>query len=120
MTVLKLRRGDRIDLSGVVPWAAEVPPPALPVTPLEWNEGYVVRCDPDDVLGAMRAVHAYRLHEQDDEPEYAVVPPLHRVGWFRWNPCHESSCFDGGGHKGHLDYVTGPGRGNWRGVYFTW
>lgn len=39
-----------------------------------------------------------------------------REGWYRWNPCHELSCYDGGGHSGHLGYVKGPGRGNWRGV----
>jgi hypothetical protein len=41
-----------------------------------------------------------------------------RVGWYRWNPCNERSCYDGGGHKGHLGYCDGPGRGRWQGVYF--
>jgi len=40
-----------------------------------------------------------------------------RVGWYRWTPCHESSCYDGGGHSGHLGYADGPGRGVFRGVF---
>lgn len=42
-----------------------------------------------------------------------------RVGWYRWTPCHPNSCFDGGGHSGHLGYATGPGRGVFRGVFLT-
>ena len=41
---------------------------------------------------------------------------LVRSGWFRFNPCHESSCFDGGGHAWHIGYVDGPGRGRFKGV----
>lgn len=49
--------------------------------------------------------------------EFSEPPGVHYVGWMRWNPCHPSSCYDGGGHHGHLEYVDGPGRGNWLGVH---
>jgi hypothetical protein len=41
-----------------------------------------------------------------------------RVGLFRWNPCHESNCYDGGGHMGHIVYVDQPQRGAFPGVYW--
>lgn len=57
---------------------------------------------------------AEELYEDAAEVVEGLRP---RIGWYRWNPCHESSCFDGGGHAGHLGYADGPGRGRWRGVY---
>ena len=56
-----------------------------------------------------------------DDPEWRErcleIPPVTRVGWFRWNPCG-SNCESGGGHVGHLDEKDGPGPGRWVGVRF--
>lgn len=82
--------------------------------------GYVVR-GTTDPLKAKRAVQRFRLNiEAQDTRDAVRVPPLHRAGLFRWNPCSPRSCFDGGGHCGHLDHSDHPGRGVWPGVYFTW
>lgn len=96
--------------------------PELRVSTIE-DDGYVVR-GTMDVDMARAAVVAYRraddAHSEEYEPEYAEnVPPVNRVGWFRWNPCNPAGCWNGGGHVGHLDYVDGAGRGRWIGVYFA-
>lgn len=54
----------------------------------------------------------------EEADEYTDGCAVGRRGWFRWNPCHPNSCWDGGGHCGHLDYRDGPGRGHWQGIEF--
>jgi len=54
-----------------------------------------------------------------DVPEAAdLLAGLHviRVGLFRKNPCHPSSCWEGGGHGWHLGYAKRPGPGVFPGV----
>lgn len=103
----------------VVPWSLPEEP-AFPVTIVDSGESYIVR-GTDDVLAAKRAVHHWRRKEDPWlSPEDACPPPRARVGWFRWNPCNARSCFDGGGHSGHVGYAQGPGRGNFRGVELSW
>lgn len=103
----------------LVPWTPpSSTPPELPVTTIE-EGGYIVRGTVDE-LAAMRAVIAYQLAEEHRDGDSLSVPPLNRVGWFRWNPCSPNNCWNGGGHTGHLDYKDGSGRGRWQGVYFTW
>lgn len=65
-------------------------------------------------------VYGLTAERMMNDPEWRErchsIPPVTRVGWFRWNPCSPRSCYEGGGHKGHLDEADGPGRGNWVGV----
>lgn len=75
----------------------------------------------EDVALARELVYA-EMRDEDPLAEESwhrekVDALLPRVGWYRWTPCHPSSCFDGGGHSGHLGYAHGPGRGVFRGVY---
>jgi hypothetical protein len=96
----------------------------IKVTQLRDSGDYVVaRTDDVDV-----AREAARQWERDNAESWeyaewvqerveAVDDLAPRVGWYRWTPCHESSCWDGGGHSGHLGYADGPGRGVFRGVY---
>jgi hypothetical protein len=101
----------------------------LKVTPFYEGGEFTVR-GTEDVDAAREAVKAWeRASWAEDPDEWRTEDELKerleridsltpRVGWYRWNPCHESSCYDGGGHSGHLGYCDGPGRGRWRGVYF--
>lgn len=93
---------------------------ALVVSPLYDGE-FMVRGTGD--VDAARAAVLEWLREDDplmdaEEHQERVESLAPRVGWYRWNPCNERSCFDGGGHSGHLGYVDGPGRGRWQGVLF--
>jgi hypothetical protein len=96
----------------------------IKVTRMAEGDGYMV-ARTDDVEAARQAA---REHVRADAPTWyapedvqdsvdGVDRLIPRVGWYRWTPCHESSCFDGGGHSGHLGYANGPGRGVFRGVY---
>jgi len=86
--------------------------------------GYAVR-GTEDVTEARVAVLRHLMWDgpyADDELDEAIRLALHlattaRRLW-RWTPCHPSSCFDGGGHSGHLGYPDRPGPGVWRGVVF--
>lgn len=77
----------------------------------------------EDVALARELVYAELRNDDplEDEAEHrAQVERLDaRVGWYRWTPCHPSSCYDGGGHSGHLGYTNRPGRGVFRGVFLT-
>ena len=44
---------------------------------------------------------------------YSATP-----GLYRWNPCSPSSCYDGGGHCGHLARAEERVAGVWQGVHF--
>ena len=62
---------------------------------------------PDDYLET--ALHyARRLRD--------IPPDMGRL--FRWAPCSPRSCWDGGGHKGHLIAASRRGPGAWLGVYW--
>lgn len=98
--------------------------PAVKVTPLA-EEGFVVRAP--DVERAKAALAEWLGNNNDQfffsaekDPAAAIAEYMdrhtYRAGWFRWNPCHPSSCYDGGGHCGHLMQVSAPGRGVWLGV----
>lgn len=52
-------------------------------------------------------------------PTYLMARPAQ---WYRFNPCHPSSCWDpfDAPHAWHLGEANGPGRGNWRGVRLEW
>lgn len=95
----------------------------LKVTPIEFDGEFIVKGTQDlevaraAVLDWLRADDPLTPEEEHRERVDGFTP--HRVGWFRWNPCNENSCFDGGGHSGHLGYANGPGRGNWQAVYLT-
>lgn len=95
------------------------------VTAMMDADGYVVQRT-DDVDAARQAAREWerkRCEEDGYEPEELaeVVGRIDRltprVGWYRWTPCNDNSCYDGGGHSGHLGYANGPGRGVFRGVY---
>lgn len=96
----------------------------IKVTRMAEGDGYVV-ARTDDPAAAVAAAqqwerdNAERWEDDEDvELRAAAIPELRqRIGWYRWTPCHESSCFDGGGHSGHLGYANGPGRGVFCGVY---
>lgn len=93
--------------------------PALDVQPLGNGEfGFVVR-GTQDRFEAKRAVQRHLLEVEQYDPRDAVrVPPVARIGLFRWTPCSPRSCYDGGGHRVHLCYADQPGRGVWPGVHF--
>jgi hypothetical protein len=84
------------------------------------EDGFVV-AGTDDEETARAAVFDWLraddplMPEEDHRERVADHRP--RVGWYRWNPCNKRSCYDGGGHSGHLGYAQGPGRGTFRGVY---
>jgi len=101
-------------------------PKAVPLG--EWAEyGFVVQwCDNKPAALAEALVASY-YEEADETGEVGVSPsPIDRSAqvdftalepaWYRWTPCHTSSCYDGGGHSGHLQRVDQPGRSIWRGV----
>jgi hypothetical protein len=93
----------------------------IKVTPMLDGDGYVVQRT-DDVDAAREAARQWERDSgelpEDVEESIARIDRLTpRVGWYRWTPCNENSCFDGGGHSGHLGYANGPGRGVFRGVY---
>jgi len=69
------------------------------------------------VLLVVRLMVAADEHWTFDDTA-TIAPKLIRHGWFRWNPCHPRSCYDHVQHTGHIDYVEGPGRGNFRAFYF--
>lgn len=71
------------------------------------SEGYRVNLAPEEwVEYALHYARALR----DRVPE---------IGLWRWTPCSPRSCFDGGGHSGHLCSQTRTGQGVWSGVYWT-
>lgn len=89
-------------------------------TPIDWTDDYVVQ-GTEDVDKARRAVILDVIVERGythEEAEGYAKSLKSAVAWLRWNPCDERSCYDGGGHRGHLGIAKGPGHGNWRGVYF--
>jgi hypothetical protein len=104
----------------------------IKVTPMMDGDGYMI-ARTDDVDAAREAARQWERDRADedagpdglsewdaqyrDELVACVDRLVPRVGWYRWTPCHESSCYDGGGHSGHLGYADGPGRGVFRGVY---
>lgn len=92
----------------------------LRVRPL-LDDGEFVVAGTDDEQAARAAALDYLRDDDplDDEAEQRerIAALRARPGWYRWNPCHESSCYDGGGHGGHLGYAQGAGRGNFPGVY---
>jgi hypothetical protein len=45
-----------------------------------------------------------------------LTPSADRL--WRWTPCSPVSCYDGGGHLGHLTEAAQPGRGVFRAVYW--
>lgn len=92
------------------------------VTPVGGHDGefgYVVR-GVEDGLAARVAAESY-LRSTLEYPDDAVglvadtADRGHRL--WRWNPCHPSSCYDGGGHVGHIGAADAPGHGVFRGVY---
>jgi hypothetical protein len=92
--------------------------PQLKVWPID-DGGPVVRGTLDvDVARAAVLKHLVdggQIHP-DDVDGYDLV--VSRAGMFRWNPCRENNCWDGGGHCGHIAYVDAPGPGVWPGVLF--
>lgn len=97
----------------------------LHVTPMD-EGGYVVRGtrDPDTAREACRPHVIEDMGyspdlDPPDAPDKALASlGAGRPGLYRWTPCHPRSCYDGGGHRGHLQYVDRPGRGVWEGVLF--
>jgi hypothetical protein len=95
------------------------------VTPFYEDGEFVVSGTTDEaearaaVLEWLRTDDEAATGEEDEAYRQDRVDGLvvHRSGWFRWNPCSPRSCYDGGGHSGHLGYSDGPGRGRWQGVY---
>lgn len=51
--------------------------------------------------------------EEDLGFDLELVPEVEQVGWFRFSPC---TC---GEHGWHLDSRSGPGRGNFVGVWLS-
>jgi hypothetical protein len=96
------------------------------VTPIT-DGGAVVR-GTDDVETAREALIDHYEGEDDDYGDVmtlwgalgrALYARVVRVGWFRWNPCCQNTCWEDFQHRpGHLDYRDGPGRGRWQGVLF--
>lgn len=74
--------------------------------------------DLDEALLAVVKVLVADAEHWTFDDTATIAPTLIRHGWFRWNPCHPRSCYEGVQHAGHIGYVDGPGRGNWRGFYF--
>lgn len=96
----------------------------LKVVSMSEEGGYVVQ-GTQDVLEARAAALGHRLwgegHDWDGEGLRWAINHVHglraRVGLFRWTPCSPRSCYDGGGHRGHLGYAKQRGRGVFEGVY---
>lgn len=82
---------------------------------IDWD-GYLVR-GTHDVEVARLAV-AYNLQEIEHFDKEARDEWFERrsveVGWWRTNPC-----ICGEGHSFDMAKVGGPGRGNFKGVYFS-
>lgn len=99
----------------------------LRVTPMADSYGYMVG-GTDDVDAARTAAketcRADLLSDGWAEDDPGLTERLSsldrmraRTGLWRWTPCNERSCYDGGGHRGHLAPAEKPGRGVFRGVY---
>jgi hypothetical protein len=99
----------------------------IKVTRMSDGGGYVV-ARTEDVDAAREAAREWERSPDgragdgyDAEELAAVVDRIDRltprVGWYRWTPCNENSCYDGGGHSGHLGFAAAPARGVFRGVY---
>lgn len=106
--------------------ATTLTPPAVTVWAME-DGGAVVKTDGG--VEAAKAAYAEWLERRADLPhaaEWSVPRELipgyvdrarYEDRWYRWTPCHPSSCYAGVQHRpGHLEYAQGPGRGVWRGV----
>lgn len=107
-------------------------PAPIKVVRMVEGDGYVV-ARTDDVETAREAARQWerdravedagpagltKWDEEDRDERVASIDKLRPcVGWYRWTPCNERSCYDGGGHSGHLGYADGPGRGVFRGIY---
>lgn len=72
----------------------------------------------EDSEALRHGLHPEDLQTCEEDVERSVaLPPVTRVGWFRWNPCSPRSC--GEGHRAHLDWLEEPNRGAWQGVLFA-
>jgi hypothetical protein len=94
------------------------------VTRMDEGDGYVVARTQDPAAAVTAAQQWERDNAESwDDPEDVeewvrrITGLRPRVGWYRWTPCNERSCYDGGGHSGHLGYADGPARGVFPGVY---
>ena len=90
------------------------------VTPVYEDGGsaYLVR-GTQDVDEARSAASAYLAQQESAAGALGLCLLTARPGLYRWNPCNENSCYDGGGHRRHLGYASRPGRGVFPGVYFS-
>jgi hypothetical protein len=78
------------------------------------EDGWILVRRADGERDAGRAAYEGALadgYDPDDIPDLVLV----REGSFRWNPCNEKSCWDGGGHRVHLGYAHGE-----RGSFHAW
>jgi hypothetical protein len=83
---------------------------ALPVTPIQ-ETGWLVRhphrliAEAEARGSLMKYLRKVDAYEPDEATEYVATLKInpHRV--FRWNPCNQHSCYEGGGHCGHIDYL---------------
>lgn len=89
---------------------------SIKVWRIDWGGSYLVR-GTTDVETARRAV-AFALHRSDhlDDEDIAEWFARHspEIGWWRCNPC-----ICGEEHNFDMARADGPGRGNFRGVYFS-
>lgn len=74
-------------------------------------DSYVLTAGTGDVDDWISAALHYARQLRDKKP-------MENRLW-RWTPCSPVSCYDGGGHSGHLTDANRPGRGAWAGVYWT-
>jgi hypothetical protein len=71
---------------------------------------FVPGVDPEAILHAARGA-------LDDDDEVILTPVRGiEVRWFRVNPCHPNSCWDGGIHNGHWTPTDGKTRGGFQGA----
>jgi hypothetical protein len=90
----------------------------IKVHTIDWGD-YLVR-GTDDVALAQAAVRDHLIHHVAEwerlasEEAQEVIDRRHvDTGWWRCNPC-----ICGEGHSFDMGKAPGPGRGNFRGVYF--
>jgi hypothetical protein len=105
------------DLDAVEAFRDQLRQAPVTVWPME-EAGPVIKVETVDE--ARDAYRQWLVREDDtfDGLDALVDGAEYRAGWYRWTPCSERSCFDGGQHRpGHLQDATGPGRGAWRGVW---